>query len=778
MNKKLLLGAAILSIFGTTLTSCVDSTESPSVTQIREAKAAQLKSIADLNKAMAEKELILANSNKAAQEAEAALQAAQAEYLKAQAAHEQALADYWTAQAKLLDAQTEAEKAKLEKELALLQADLDAKAQDLANAKEDLKEKQDAWEITIQQLNYQLEQVKIQTLTAQHIYDQTIKAAKEAEDAAEKAALEEAARKVKELINTYNYAAQNVVTSRVALETSKMSLARLEAGLENEKNIINEDIVNLQEANKNLENDNAKQQIIIDTYSQYAGTEIEDPAQFDEARLNIVKAEVALTNYEPEATAVEEAYWEAYNNLWGSKYYELISYVLWSGDAYGTYFVTNTEIDNRTEQYWYDIYQYGLRDYNVPAECRNTYSLALWHWVGGWDSEGWDNDHQGWQSRDIYTYAPIFGTFETELATLDNGDNYLIYKSFFNLIDGGKGLKAWLDCKLTTLKNADTNLNLPTLKKDLENAQKYLTEAKKKMNAAITAYNKADGDEAAAEQKRDDAYQAYTDASDAESLAWQTYQDKWNEAWQNPTAENQEAANNAHQDYIEAQQTTSEKWSEYLELNSKYWEANTEKNNKLNDKNNAISSVDFATAWIEAITVSIRNAEGGKGDNSALVDFYTEMVNEIIEEAKTAEANLAAYNDACKVREEMLAANAELQEAVTEAMDELTSLNNAWDYNYKMIGGNATANGYVYTAKQQIEWNNAQIEENNKSIEEKKAALAKLDTSDAQLWGQYYEELLLTYTADVERNQIAYDTANKLYEIAKAELEAALEASK
>ena len=45
---------AVLALGSTTLTSCVDDNESASVTAIRDAKAKQLASIADLNTAQAE----------------------------------------------------------------------------------------------------------------------------------------------------------------------------------------------------------------------------------------------------------------------------------------------------------------------------------------------------------------------------------------------------------------------------------------------------------------------------------------------------------------------------------------------------------------------------------------------------------------------------------------------------------------------------------------------------------------------------------------------------
>lgn len=76
MKKKLMMVAVLLGALS--LGACVDDNESASVTDIRGAKAEQLRSLATLNEAKAEAELIRAN-------AEAALQQAQAAYEQAKA---------------------------------------------------------------------------------------------------------------------------------------------------------------------------------------------------------------------------------------------------------------------------------------------------------------------------------------------------------------------------------------------------------------------------------------------------------------------------------------------------------------------------------------------------------------------------------------------------------------------------------------------------------------------------------------------------------------------
>lgn len=136
MKKKFMMVAVLLGAL--TLGACVDDNESQSVTDVRTAKAEQLRAMADLYKAQAEAELIYANAEKAYKEA-------QAEYEKARAAAEQAAAD---------QIQFELQKAKeayernleainLEAQNRLLQAKIDAAEKEkefLALASEQLKE--------------------------------------------------------------------------------------------------------------------------------------------------------------------------------------------------------------------------------------------------------------------------------------------------------------------------------------------------------------------------------------------------------------------------------------------------------------------------------------------------------------------------------------------------------------------------------------------------------------------------------------------------------------
>lgn len=119
MKKKFMMAAVLLGAL--TLGSCVDDNESASVTAIREAKAAQLKSIADLNNADVKlKEALL--------ESQVAIEAAKARQEEALAAKEEALAKIEELNAKLAedtyDANLAAELAKAEALKKQAEADL------------------------------------------------------------------------------------------------------------------------------------------------------------------------------------------------------------------------------------------------------------------------------------------------------------------------------------------------------------------------------------------------------------------------------------------------------------------------------------------------------------------------------------------------------------------------------------------------------------------------------------------------------------------------------
>lgn len=204
MKQKLFLGALLLGAL--TLNSCVDDTESASVTAVRQAKAEQLKSLADLNKANAEAALITANATKAAQEA-------QAEYLKAQAQFYQAQAAYEQAKAEWQNAQTEKDKEQAAIDLEKKKLDLEKAQLAMDNYKKEL-------EVIAAELEQRLMIAKVDIEKQKNeLQAQINKADKEKQ------------QELQILLNRYNKASQELFEVQKTLASNEVTLAQLKAGV-------------------------------------------------------------------------------------------------------------------------------------------------------------------------------------------------------------------------------------------------------------------------------------------------------------------------------------------------------------------------------------------------------------------------------------------------------------------------------------------------------------------------------------------------------------------
>ena len=205
--KKLLLAVALVGTLS--LGSCIDNNESASVTAVRNAKAEQLKGLANLANAQAEAATIEANADAALKQAQAEYQKAQAEYIAAQTATE--------------EARTEAEKANAQAAQANAMIAM-------ANAQEQVK--QIAAQGEIELLN-----LKTQALKAQAEY--------------EKALLSHANQNIDEitqLYNTYQSYSQQLLSAQQSLAKAKVILAQHQAQI-----ITNAQFRDAQIAEKNKE---------------------------------------------------------------------------------------------------------------------------------------------------------------------------------------------------------------------------------------------------------------------------------------------------------------------------------------------------------------------------------------------------------------------------------------------------------------------------------------------------------------------------------------------
>lgn len=266
-----------------TFSGCVDDKESPSVSAVRQAKAAQLTAIAAHENALAAYQQMLTEKDAAIKEAEAALKAA-----KAAAA----------------EAENEAAKAEAQVRIAKAEAELAA----LANAVEiaNLKAQQDL-------------------LTAQAEYDKALADA----DATKRGALYI-------LYQAYETATNNLLTAQRNLISNKISLARLQAGLDNEEEVkqiqINQYTNQIADAEEKIAEDEA----MIEVYEAQKAPE--------EAKTELASEKVTLANLNQAAQKASEALtaaretlgtanvnmegdpWDSEEN--GQKYYQIASSII------------------------------------------------------------------------------------------------------------------------------------------------------------------------------------------------------------------------------------------------------------------------------------------------------------------------------------------------------------------------------------------------------------------------------------------------------------------
>ena len=355
MKKKLMMVAVLLGALS--LGACVDDNESASVTAVRDAKAAQLNSIAAMNNAEAEAKLIYAQAEAQLKAAEAALQ--------------QALADKVAAEAKIKDLEAQMAEDAYDAELAarLAQAEQDRLTAEAAIARinGELQYYQMDLEKRIAVLQVELMQAQMNLQNKQDdIADQ------------EMARLNKLAKNYSTLLYSVTEEKKNLSN----LETSKL---QLEAELVDLKEVKEETIAQ----------NNAKIEVIdkqIAMFKEYANYTEDVNALQNELDLKV--AEVNLAN--DKKTALRKAYTEAkkaldenkdlledkaaieanelikmYNNSWEEDYIYTRSH--WQDDGQGElveYIDCQIIFNSFTpiKEFQYTTAKIEREGYNVPCE--------------------------------------------------------------------------------------------------------------------------------------------------------------------------------------------------------------------------------------------------------------------------------------------------------------------------------------------------------------------------------------------------------------------------
>ncbi len=263
MKKKFLLAAVLVGALS--LGSCVDDKESPSVTDVRTAKAEQLRSVAELNKATAEATTVRAQAEAAANNALADYRKAQAELEKAKVAMQNAETEAKKAELEAVIAKAAADKAKAEAELQTCQAQLEA----------------DLMRIQNQLLSYK---------------QQYLNSLKNLSDI-EKSQFEA-------LMQSYTLECGKLVTAQKELANAQKALRETEAGLTGVQEAKDELILQKKEEISDLEKEIATWQAQIEVYEKYA-----TPA---EAEAALEAAKTKLTDLEQQRNVASTTW----NNTW------------------------------------------------------------------------------------------------------------------------------------------------------------------------------------------------------------------------------------------------------------------------------------------------------------------------------------------------------------------------------------------------------------------------------------------------------------------------------
>lgn len=633
MNKKILFSAAVLSVlaFG----SCVDDTESPSVTQVRQAKAEQIKAIGDYYKAQGEALLLAEQTAAEAQKVEKEYKLAQAELLRAQAAYQQALADYQ-------NAQTESEKQRLAQQIEMDKITLEMRQMELSQKKQQL-------ELLAVQLETQLTNAKAQLLEAQKRYE---------------AALKEGDQKqladIQNLLQIYKDASRQLLDAQNLLAQDKILLAQLNSNLVNSKEANQRQIKWNENQILNYQSDIAGWQAFLDTWNKYAGNKAEAQDAYNKAiaaQVDFQKALEAASKAKNDAAKAEN---KIYNTWMNSEYVRNINLVKYNSDDFnsinGFYISLNWDLKN-----------------GRPA---TTY--------GKWCAQYYDSE------AGQTVYIPLFDNAEKEnkeiafVADPTQGNKeftYSIYTSYYDLIDGGfdsyfKALEAsvaeWQQKDYNDAKKAYTEA-ATELKKAQELADKTAAILKSAKDAVEKAGDKVTQDQLDAlevAQRADEVAQTdLNNAKVAEDRALtimngreddlQEVNDKIAAQKKIVAALKADAKSNADsmKAYNEAEETYANAEVAVRKADYAYVEHQNEVNalsSILNDANNTAQTVEQYQNWIENAN---QNIAALKKENERLANSATASEEQTIEDLKARIADQEAQIEALKKMADLAKAN-------------------------------------------------------------------------------------------------------------------------
>ena len=510
MNKKFLFGAALVGILG--FGSCVDNNESPSVTNIREAKAEQLKALAAVENANAQAALIAANAEAKAKEAQAA-------FYEAQAAYQQAMAGYQAAQ-------TEEAKARAEEAMARAEVEKQRAANELQTL---------AGQLEIALLNQ-----KKDLLIAQKEYEEALKNSEE-----------DKAAELQELLENYTRASQQLISAKRTLAQYKIDLAQLETNTIGQNDVYEEWIANNYEDIADYQKSINEAQAKIDAYNTITSIP-EAKKELDAIRAQLPTLEASSKDAEIKSNAANDNLTSASNTLHNSEYAQKVQNMIWYGEW------------NQINDFFYMNYIDGNGNYGVGAWTENGLVVYPIFTNNNYEQQYEEYAYVEGQSLQKYPYE----TYKTYFSPIKDG--YANYeKAVKASIDANQGAALTAatqayNAAVTAQKTAEdavkaagenatqeqkdvltqANKNLENTLTDKTNAQTALDEVNE-----LLAENKAKYDAAVALSESNEAnIKAYNEASVAEAKAYVVYA-KANNAYTTAQSKENALANIADENY-------------------------------------------------------------------------------------------------------------------------------------------------------------------------------------------------------------------------------------
>lgn len=691
MKKKLFLGALLLGAL--TLNSCVDNVESDSVKAVRQAKAEQLKATADLDKATAEAKLISANAEKAAQEALAEYRKAEAEKMKAEAEYQKALAALRNAEAESakVAAAKAAEQAKLDLEEA--QARLELAKQEIAK--------------TAAQYEAELYTQQLEALKAKKAYEDAVKNADKVEIAA--------------LMEAYQDAADNLLVGQKALAMFKLSLAKLEAGLETPD-------YNAQSQINWFNNENNRLQTEIDAAQAYINairdeSYAEAEADLPEAQKTLDALKATVTEKTTAQSAASATASNATNALVNSDYANAAVQVAGLGQYIFQYSENNYD-------YQLDVIRASS---DADPEVQNKICAVVYTktWV---DNGGW------WTQQTINTdYIPLFSTVNAEWKpfsytysykdqygvdqTYTYNNSYRYYNSYYNLVAGG--MDKFVSAAKTFVANG--------VQKSFDNAKKAYDDQAKVVTPLQTLYDNLASLKATYDDKVKTLNEALRKDPNADS-----------------DGKLQKAVDDALLDFNKALKGTDYEGQGLPALSNCENDLNREKgtlNTLLSNKNSIENTLNLANEEVAKFEGYAKTLNSGAEANTAAIKAYNEA------SAATCQAD-ADLNEANTL--------ANIQQSVVNALNNIITAGapadiDPWNQNKAYL---------IQQKEQEIADMESQIEYNNSQI-----AMYEKDIESGKLNQQLQIDNLKADIANQEAKNVVLE--NKVKE-AKAELDAAL----